>query len=68
MRMTRGGGNIQPFNQEKGETMSLPKRALDRILTGLKRYQPIFEAAKKRDVSESDTAVMIADFLADVLG
>lgn len=48
--------------------MSLPKRAQDRILAGLKRYQPIFEAAKKRDVSESDTAVMIADFLADVLG
>lgn len=48
--------------------MSLPKRAHDRLLTGLKRYQPIFDAAKKRDVSESDTAVMVADFLADVLG
>ena len=48
--------------------MSLPKRAHDRLVAGLKRYQPIFEAAKKRDVSESDTAVMIADFLADVLG
>ena len=48
--------------------MSLPKRAHDRLLSGLKRYQPIFDAAKKRDVSESDTAVMIADFLADVLG
>lgn len=48
--------------------MSLPKRAHDRLLLGLKRYQPIFDAAKKRDVSESDTAVMIADFLADVLG
>lgn len=48
--------------------MSLPKRAHDRLLAGLKRYQPIFDAAKKRDVSESDTAVMVADFLADVLG
>lgn len=48
--------------------MSLPKRAQERILAGLKRYQPIFEAAQKRDVSESDTAVMVADFLADVLG
>jgi hypothetical protein len=48
--------------------MSLPKRAHERLLAGLKKYQPIFEAAKKRDVSESDTAVMIADFLADVLG
>lgn len=48
--------------------MSLPKRAHDRLLAGLKRYQPIFDAAKKRDVSESDTAVMIADFLAEVLG
>lgn len=48
--------------------MSLPKRAHERLVAGLKRYQPIFEAARKRDVSESDTAVMIADFLADVLG
>ena len=40
--------------------MSLPKRAHDRLIAGLKRYQPIFDAAKKLDVSESDTAVMIA--------
>lgn len=48
--------------------MSIPKKAHDRLLAGLKRYQPIFEGAKKRDVGESDTAVMIADFLADALG
>ena len=48
--------------------MSIPKKAHDRLLAGLKRYQPIFEAARKRDINESDTGVMVADFLADVLG
>ncbi len=48
--------------------MSISKRAQERLLAGLKRYQPVFEAARKRDVSESDTAVMVADFLADTLG
>ncbi|TXL81929.1 restriction endonuclease subunit R [Vineibacter terrae] len=48
--------------------MSVPKRVHDRVVAGIRRYQQIFAAAKRRDVSESDTAVIIADFLADVLG
>jgi len=68
MRAARGSAKIAPSTKKNGGNMSLPKKAQDRILAGLKRYQPIFEAAKKRDVSESDTAVIIADFLADVLG
>ena len=48
--------------------MSISKKAQDRLLAGLKRYQPILEAAKKRDINESDTGVIIADFLSDVMG
>ena len=48
--------------------MATPKKALDRIAANLKRYQTILAAAKTRDVSESDTCVIVADILADLLG
>lgn len=48
--------------------MAVPKKVSERIITQLKRYQPILTAAKSRDISESDTVVIIADMLADVLG
>jgi hypothetical protein len=48
--------------------MATPKRATDRIAANLKRYQSILTAAKTRDVSESDTCVIVADMLADLLG
>jgi len=48
--------------------MATPKKALDRIGANLKRYQTILAAAKTRDVSESDTVVIVADILADLLG
>ena len=48
--------------------MPLGKKTLDRIARGLSRYHVILVSAKKRDVSESDTVVMIGDMLADILG
>lgn len=48
--------------------MPVGKKALDRISRGLRRYQNILAAAKKRDVSESDTLVIVGDMMADVLG
>lgn len=48
--------------------MAISKKVADRITSNLKRYQAILADAKDRDVSESDTVVIIADILADVLG
>jgi predicted type IV restriction endonuclease len=48
--------------------MPLGKKAVERIEDGLKRYRSILANARKRDVSESDTVVIIGDMLADVLG
>ncbi len=48
--------------------MALSKKVAERIVAQLKRYQGILTEAKNRDVSESDTVVIIADMLADVLG
>jgi len=46
----------------------LSKRAVERISTGLKRFQPILTSAKSRDVNESDTVVIVTDLLQEVFG
>ncbi|MBN2438813.1 MAG: type I restriction enzyme HsdR N-terminal domain-containing protein [Deltaproteobacteria bacterium] len=48
--------------------MSLSKRITERIVQQVKRYQGILADAKNRDISESDTVMIIANMLADVLG
>jgi hypothetical protein len=47
---------------------SIPKKVSERLITGIKRYQPILAAAKARDVGETDTVTIIKDMLADVFG
>jgi hypothetical protein len=44
------------------------KRFLDRAKGQLRRYQKILESGRARDVGESDTVLIVTDFLADVLG
>jgi hypothetical protein len=58
------------FQGRRGDSMSgsVPKRAAERIATGLKRFQPILAAARARDVNESDTVVIITDLLQEVFG
>ena len=46
----------------------LPKRAADRIASGLRKFLPILASAKSRDVNESDTVVIVTDVLQDVFG
>ncbi|MGS0997455.1 hypothetical protein [Rhodanobacter sp. UC4451_H18] len=47
---------------------AIPKKVAERLVVGLKRYQPILAAAKARDVGEADTVTIIKDMLADVFG
>ena len=44
------------------------KRFLDRAKTNFRRYQKVLQAAKARDIGESDTVLIVTDFLAEVLG
>lgn len=46
----------------------LPKKAIERINAGLKRFHPILASAKARDVNESDTVVMVTDLLQELFG
>jgi len=48
--------------------MPIPKKVADRLATGLKRFKPVLEAAKDRDVNESDTSMIVTDMLAEIFG
>lgn len=47
---------------------SVPKKVAERLVAGIKRFQPIVASAKSRDVGEADTVTIIKDMLADVFG
>jgi hypothetical protein len=47
---------------------SIPGKVADRLIAGIKSYQPKLAAAKKRDVGEADTATIIKYMLTDIFG
>lgn len=47
---------------------TIPKKVSERLIAGIKRYQPILVAAKARDVGEADTVTIIKDMLSDIFG
>src|SRR3989304_10561512 len=47
---------------------SIPKKVSERLVAGIKQFQPILASAKSRDVNEADTVTIIKDMLADVFG
>jgi hypothetical protein len=48
--------------------MAVSAKVADRITSQLKRYQPILSQARQRDISESDTCIIVADMLSDIFG
>lgn len=48
--------------------MAIPKKVVEQLIAGIKRYQPILAPAKARDVGEADTVTIVKDMLADVFG
>ena len=46
----------------------IPQKVARRLSASLRRFQPILESAKTRDVNESDTVVIVTDLLSDVFG
>ena len=43
----------------------IPKKVQERLVAGLKRYQPIVRKLKERDISEADTVTVIKDMLSE---
>lgn len=46
----------------------IPSRVSTRLSSGVKRFQPILDGARARDVSEADTVTIVKDLLGEVLG
>lgn len=47
---------------------TLPKKVSERLIAGIKRFQPILADAKSRDVGEADTVTIVKDMLESIFG
>ncbi len=47
---------------------NIPARVETRIKEALKRFQPVVEQAKARDIGEADTSTLVKDILAELFG
>jgi hypothetical protein len=50
------------------EMAGIPKKVVERLVGGVKRYQPVLAAEKARDVGEADTVTIVKDMLSDIFG
>lgn len=56
-------------NSKGGINMSLiPAKVHTRLVASVKKFQPILNSAKSKDVNESDTVVIITDVLSELFG
>ncbi len=46
----------------------LPVKVANRLIAGIKKFQPILNNAKSRDVNEADTVIIVTDMLNEVFG
>jgi hypothetical protein len=47
---------------------SIPKKVQERLISGIKTFQPVLASAKARDLGEADTVRVVTDILADLFG
>lgn len=47
---------------------SVPKKVSERLVVGIKQFQPILAGARSRDINEADTVTIVKDMLASVFG
>lgn len=47
---------------------NIPSRVFERLVNGLRRFQPILSAAKSRDAGEADTSTIVKDMLSEMFG
>jgi len=47
---------------------SVSNKVKERLVLGIKKFQPVLLSAKSRDVNESDTVMIVSDILSEVFG
>lgn len=48
--------------------VTIPAKTKERLIDGIKKFQPIVSAAYDKDINESDTVTIVSDILSDVFG
>lgn len=48
--------------------VKIPAKTKERLIAGVKRFQPIVKKAQAKDINESDTVAIITDILSEVFG
>ncbi len=48
--------------------VTIPAKVKDRLVSGIKRFQPIVSKARDKDINESDTVTVLVDVLSEVFG
>lgn len=48
--------------------VTIPVKVKDRLISGVKKFQPVVAKAQAKDINESDTVTIISDILSDVFG
>ncbi len=48
--------------------VNIPQKVADRLVAGIKKFQPILTAAQAHDANESDTVIIITDMLSEIFG
>jgi len=47
---------------------NIPQKVAERLVAGIKKFQPILIAAQSHDANESDTVIIITDILSEIFG
>src|ERR1035437_9826195 len=47
---------------------NIPQKVADRLVAGIKKFQPILTAAQSREANEADTVKIITDMLSEIFG
>lgn len=48
--------------------VTIPAKVKDRLIAGVKKFQPVVKKAQAKDINESDTVTIVSDILSDVFG
>lgn len=48
--------------------VAIPVKVKERLLSGVKKFQPVVIKARDKDINESDTVTIISDILSDMFG
>jgi hypothetical protein len=62
------GWGCSARRQTETAMIKIPKKVIERLAAGIKRYQPILADAKSRDLGEADTVRIVTEMLCDVFG